>query len=72
MEHTFKINIEEITDFKSVKENQRLIDHILCNMNYEDYKTTIKNRWQDILDAEEEFDNRLEIVNALKLLISKY
>jgi len=72
MIHTIKVNLEEITDFKSIGENQRLIEYILCNMNDDDYKQTIKNQLQDMLDAEEEFDNRVELVNAFKILIDKY
>ena len=72
MEHIIKVDIEEVAYFKSIKERQKLVENLLCNMSDLDYKQTIKNELKDILDAEEEFDRRDEIINALKILIEKY
>ena len=72
MKHTININIEEIASFKATDEKQELIDNILDSMSEYDYKQTIKKNWKDMLEAEEEFDNRKHIIVALKVLIAGY
>jgi len=72
MNYTVKLNIEEITDFKSTKENQKLIQHILSNMSNFNFRETIKIQLNDMLEAEIEFENRSEIIKAFKMIIEEY
>ena len=71
MIHTITIDLAEATNFKSISEKRELIEHILCNMNSKDYIVTLKKILSDILEAEEEFDQRLDVINALKILVQK-
>jgi hypothetical protein len=72
MEHTIKINLEEVIEFKSFEEKHLLLANILSGLSTEEYSSTIKGELDDILQAEIEFDNRPNIVKALKLLIAEY
>lgn len=62
---------EENNKVKSIEDKRGLINNILCDMNCEDYIYTLKSILNNILDAEEEFAIRLDIINALKILIEK-
>lgn len=70
MNHTINISIKEIIEFNSSYEDRKsLIEFITYDcMSESDRKSYIKKLLEDLLETENEFDNRTEVKNAINLI----
>ena len=72
MMHTIKISLEEVISFKSFKEKQQLVQHIIYDeAKNGDAPRIIKYLLKDLLDSELEFDKRENVIKSLKTLIKE-
>jgi len=72
MIYTIKIDLIEAISFKSLKEKKEVVQRIIYDETKSgDAPKIIKHILSDLLDSEEEFDNRKNVVMALKTLIKE-
>lgn len=72
MEHTIKINLNEVISFKSLEAKKDLVNSIIWDETRSgDAPEIIKHILGEMLETEYEFDNRLEVIKAYKTLIDK-
>jgi hypothetical protein len=69
MEHTIKVNINEVIDLHTDDDKIELIKSIMYNLYDEKRDQFIKYLLNDLLEAEIEFDGRPAIIGAYRILI---
>lgn len=74
MIYDFRINLKEIAEHRmGYDERKEMIKYILFEcMNQDASNKTIREILNDMMQGEQEFDNREKIVNAYKALIEEF
>lgn len=72
MIHTVKIDIKEVISLKSLETKIEILESIIWNESKAgDAPKIMKHIFNQLLDTEEEFEKREDVLSALKTLIKK-